>query len=307
MIFKRKQISIIFLLILSTLLFAACSNNTSYEGSKNFAEASKVKEVYLNIEDNIKVIDARTAEEYLKGHLKNAIHISPDQLVVSEPVSATIAPRNIFEDILSNNGINNDTMVYIYDDKGGVYSGRVWWTFRVYGHENVKIINNGAEALVELGLEMSADEPKITKTNYQVKNVNENYLISFDKVKDYSDDAENYENVKLIDVRSISEFEEGYIPNAMFYPHTNNYYSDGTFKSSRDTFLFYSDLGLKKDDEIMLYCKSSYRASLVMAILQEAGFENVGVYDGAWIEWQSKSMPTVEVEENAPITTQDAS
>ena len=306
MIFNKKRISIVFLLILSTLVFVACSTNTSYEGSKNFIEASEVKEVYLNMEDNIQVIDARTEEAYSKGHLKNAIHLSPNQIVVAEPVAATIAPKNIVEEVLSNAGINNDTMLYIYDDKGGIYAGRVWWTLKVYGHENVKIINNGTTGLEKLGLEMSAAKPEITGTNYQAKEADENYLASFEKVKNYSDNADEFENVKLMDVRSISEFEEGYIKNAILYPHTNNYYTDGTFKSSRDSFLFYSDLGMKKDDEIMLYCKSSYRASLVMAILDDAGFENVKVYDGAYLEWQEKESPTVEVE-IAPITSQDAS
>ncbi|MDM8534761.1 rhodanese-like domain-containing protein [Clostridiaceae bacterium HSG29] len=306
MIFKGKRISIVFLLILSTLVFAACSTNTSYDESMNFVEASEVKEVYLNMEDNIQVIDARNEEAYSKGHLKNAIHLSPSQIVVAEPVAATIAPKNIVEEVLGNAGINKDTMLYIYDDKGGVYAGRVWWTLKVYGHENVKIINNGTTALEKLGLEMSIEKPEIEKTTYQAKDADESYLASFDKVKDFSDNADEFENVKLIDVRSIAEFEEGYIKNAILYPHTNNYYSDGTFKSSRDSFLFYSDLGLKKDDEIMLYCKSSYRASLVMAILDEAGFENVKVYDGAYLEWQEKESPTVEVEV-APITSQDAS
>ncbi len=305
--FKRKQRLVAIIFIVTTLLLVACVNDTSFEGSNNFVEASEVADVYLDTNANVTIVDARGEEAYAKGHLKNSICISPNDLVVAEPVKATVAPKEQVEDVLGNAGIGEDTMVYIYDDNGGVYAGRIWWTLKLYGHENVKIINNGAKALQKSGLEMSTNVPEVTPVEYTMNEMNEALIVDLETVKVYAEDPSAQENVKLIDVRSIAEYEEGYIPGAILYPHTKNYYNDGTFKSARDTAIFYQDAGIKKDHEIILYCKSSYRATIITALLDEAGYKNVKVFDGAWLAWENESMPTAEVEEDAPITTSDGS
>ncbi|GKT30917.1 hypothetical protein ADUPG1_001750, partial [Aduncisulcus paluster] len=64
--------------------------------------------------------------------------------------------------------------------------------------------------------------------------------------------------------------------------------------SGRTIELNYKDLGFDKDDEIILYCKSSFRAAQTAVLLEEAGYSNVKVYDGAWLEWSSQGMPSEE-------------
>ncbi len=305
--FRRKRSIVALVFIISAFLLVACVNDTSFEGSNNFAEASEVAEVYLDDNANVTIIDARGEEAYAKGHLKNAVCISPSELVVTDPVKATVAPKEQVEEVLGNAGINKDTMVYIYDDNGGVYAGRIWWTLKLYGHENVKIINNGAKALEKNALEMSASVTEVTPVEYAMEEMDEALIVDLETVKNYAEEPSAQDNVKLIDVRSIAEYEEGYIPGAILYPHTKNYYNDGTFKSARDTAIFYQDAGIKKDHEIIIYCLSSYRATIVAALLDEAGYENVKVFDGAWFAWENESMPTAEVEEDAPITTSDGS
>ncbi len=91
------------------------------------------------------------------------------------------------------------------------------------------------------------------------------------------------------------------------YPHTKNLYSDGTFKSARDTYLDYNDLGISKTEPVILYCKSSYRATQTLLLMEEAGYENVKVYDGAWLEWSTKDMPKAEKVETTTPSSQDAS
>lgn len=302
--FNKKIVSILILVLLSVTVLTGC-NETSFEGSKNFAEAKEVKEVYLNESAETIIIDARGAEAYSKGHLKNAIEISPNALASNEPVKAMIASKEQVEKVLSGKGITNDSMIYVYDN-GGVSSSRVWWVLTAYGHENVKIINNGATALENQGLEMSLDIPELEASKYVAKALNTNLIATIEEVKAYSDNPVD-ENAFLLDVRSLAEFEEGFINGATFYPHTKNYYVDGTFKSARDIGLYYGDVGIDKDDAIIAYCKSSYRATVTAALLDEAGFTNVKVYDGAWLQWQGSGETAAVIEESAPITSQDGS
>ncbi|GMQ64087.1 sulfurtransferase [Vallitalea maricola] len=283
------------LLIVFVLLFTSC-NNTSYKGSNNVVEPTEVKEAMNN--SDVIIIDARAEEDYAKGHLEGAISLNPDSLTISEPIKGMLAPKEQVEKVLSEKGISNNSTLYIYDNSGGVYSGRVWWVLKVYGHDNVKVINNGQRGLEKAKLPMSLEVPELEPTEYVAKEANSDMIATMDYVKTVAENEDSKE--KIIDVRSKAEYEEGAIPNAILYPHTKNLYTDGTFKSARDTFLFYKDLGLDKDDTIILYCKSSFRATQTALLLDEAGFKNVKVYDGAWLEWSAGDMPTEKEEKTVP-------
>ena len=300
MISKTKMKNVLLVTLVLGILLVGC-NKTNYSDSNNITETAELKEALS--QSNSLVIDARNAEEYAKGHLKGSINLAPAELTINEPVKAMLAPKEQIEKVLSAKGISNDSNLYIYDNSGGVYSSRVWWTLKAYGHENVKVINNGQKAIVDNGLELSLDVPMLKETNYVAKELNNKSIATIDDVKKAIDD----EATTIIDVRSTSEYAEGAIPTAILYPHTKNLYADGSFKSSRDTYLNYNDLGLKRDHSIILYCKSSFRAAQTALLLEEAGYTDVKVYDGAWLEWSTKDMPKQEQEKTAPVTSQDAS
>lgn len=302
----KKQLSIGLLVfsLFIMLFFSACAIDTTYSGTMNVVEASKVGEEYLS-SPKVIVIDARGQEAYEKGHLRGSIQLSPAELVVETPVPNTLAEKDQVEKVLSDKGISNDSIIYIYDENDGVNAGRVWWTLKVYGHESVMIVNGGASALVNEGLEITKDEPATTKSEYVAKEADPSMMVTFEEVKAQAESPA--ENIKILDVRSVAEYEAGFIPGAILYPHTKNLYKDGTFMSSRDIGLFYKDLGLEKDETILLYCKTSFRATQTAALLQEAGYKNVKVYDGAWLEWESKMGVQTPVENMTPVNESDGS
>ena len=162
---------------------------------------------------------------------------------------------------------------------------------KVYGHENVKVVNGGEVAIVKEGLELSMNIPEIEPVQYTAKDMNASMIATTDEVLEV---VEGIEQAKILDVRSNAEYAEGTIPTSILYPHTNNIYTDGTFKSARDTYNDYSDLGLNRDDTIIIFCKTSVRAAQTALLLEEAGYENVIVYDGAWLEWSTKDVPMQE-------------
>jgi thiosulfate/3-mercaptopyruvate sulfurtransferase len=290
------------MMLLALLLTLVACNTTEYSDSTNVIEASELKGMLGD--SNLIVIDARSGEDYGKGHMEGAIHLPPSKLTVSEPVSGLIAPKEKVEEVLGAHGITPESKVVVYDNKGGVYSGRVWWVLNVYGHEWVKVVNGGDHAIVNAGISLSADAPEISKTTYTAMDQNASMIASLEQVQAIADGtAEGC----IIDVRSQAEYDEGAIPTATLYPHTKNLYSDGTFKSARDIYLNYNDLGVCREEPVILYGKSSYRATQTLMLLEEAGYDNVKVYDGAWLEWSTKDMPKAEkVEQTAP-SSQDAS
>ncbi|MDH8679552.1 rhodanese-like domain-containing protein [Fusibacter bizertensis] len=302
----KRQLRILAMIVImaSLLALTACGIDTTYPGDLNVIEATAAIDA-LNANPKVIVIDARGEEAYNNGHLEGAICLSPLALVAESPIPMTLIDKTGFESIMSANGIANDSIVYIYDDNGGVNAGRIWWTMKVYGHDQVMLINGGASELVKAKGKLTADATKLSETSYNASEANTNMIATFDEVSTFAETP--VEGVKLLDVRSAAEYAEGYIPGAILYPHTKNLYKDGTFMSSRDLGLFYKDAGFEKSDTIIVYCKSSFRATQTVALLQEAGYTNLKVYDGAWIEWSSKVDVSNMQEDTAPVGESDGS
>lgn len=293
---KLKQATLFIIVVVLLLATVAC-NQTAYTSSANIVEASEMTAMMAN-PDTV-VIDARPAEDYAKGHLKGAISLTPDLISVNEPVPNLIAPAEQVATVLGEHGIGNQTTVLIYDNNQGVSAGRIWWVLKTYGHAQVKVVNNGEAAITKAGLSMTQDIPAVTAVTYTAGVLNDAI---------YATQAEVIAAIEgtmpaiILDVRSAEEFAEGAIPNARLYPHTKNLYTDGSFKSAQNIWLDYHDLGLNRDDAIIVYCKTSFRASQTILLLTEAGFTNVQVYDGAWVEWSAEEAPAAETTETPAVT-----
>jgi len=54
-------------------------------------------------------------------------------------------------------------------------------------------------------------------------------------------------------------------------------------------------------DEVVLFCKSSVRAAQTYVALYNAGYRNLKVYDGAWLEWAKDKMPVYKPETSKPV------
>ncbi|PKM51919.1 MAG: hypothetical protein CVV02_04730 [Firmicutes bacterium HGW-Firmicutes-7] len=298
---KLKKYIMVLSLLFVVLMFASCTQ-TAYTQSNNIIEPGEVKNEIGKAQ--IIVVDARSKEDYDKGHIKGAIHLEPSELSTTRPVLGKLRSKEDIEKVLSSKGVSNESILFVYDNNGGVNASRVWWTLKGFGHEQIKVINKGEKGLLEEKIEVSLEVPTLAKTTYVAADFNDGMIVELEEMKIITSDENS--QVRIIDVRSTAEYDEGAIPKAILYPHTKNLYTDGAFKSGKNIYLSYNDFGLDKDDPIILYCKTSFRATQTAVLLEEAGFTNVKVYDGAWEEW-SKDMPQEKKEEKQVTTTQDAS
>lgn len=294
----------IILLCIAMVVLSSCAIDTTYSGAMNVIEASDALENF-SAQSNVIIIDARGQEAYDKGHLKGAICLSTEALVKSEPIPMTLVAKETFEKVMQDHGISPESVVYIYDDNAGVSASRIWWTMKGYGHQAVQIINGGSSAIVMAKGELTTESTQLAVSTYKATDFNASMVVSYEEIETLVENPK--EGVKLLDVRSNAEYAEGFIPGAILYPHTLNLYSDGTFMSARDLGLFYKDAGFEKSDEIIVYCKSSFRATQTVALLEEAGFTNLKIYDGAWLEWSSRSNNITPVIEAAPVGESDGS
>ena len=100
--------------------------------------------------------------------------------------------------------------------------------------------------------------------------------------------------VPIVDVRSMGEFDEGHIPGAvnLVYGEANS----PCLSEDEPTSIVgkFEKRGFRCDDEIILYCRTGVRAGNAAEELAEAGYDNIKVYKGSWVDWTSDPAHPVE-------------
>ena len=238
-------------------------------------------------EDNVVLVYAqRDPGEIVKG----AVIITRGDIVIDDPVPGMLLPQDQFEELMGRSGISNDSLVIIYDSGNtNRDAARLWWTLRVYGHTNAKVVSGGLSALIEAGAEITMEFPVVTPTIYTAQPANQTIIATIDEV--LAQVARPIENTFILDNRSREAFGAGHIDGAVSVPHVGTLHNDGTFKSIEWIKLMYRDKGIREDDIIILHCRSGTSSATNFLALYNAGFENVKIFDGSWLEWLAAALP----------------
>ncbi|MEL7564127.1 MAG: rhodanese-like domain-containing protein [Dehalobacterium sp.] len=292
---KKKTILLIFLTIIFALVSGGCGSGTN-ESGPNIINAKEA--VGLLGSGNYVLIDTQDAEAYGNEHIKDAVNITRNDIVINIPVENMLAPKAKVQSVMGKRGITKDSELLIYDNNNNMDAARLWFTLLVYGHDpqKMKVVSGGLKALKEYG-EITSEVPATTAATYTIEGKNEDMIATLDEVKAQVDDPQ--ENVILLDVRTQEEYDEGTIPGAVLYDYINNNFSDGTYRPSDHIKIDYIENGLTPDKTIIMYCKTSIRAAQTYLALYNAGYRNLKIYDGAWLEWSANSsLPVQRPEEN---------
>ncbi len=232
------------------------------------------------------------------GHIPGAVKIDwPTHLqhqIVRDYIDA-----EAFAELCRSNGIGNDTTVVFYGDNSNWWACYAFWTFKLFGHRDCRIMNGGRKLWFDQGRSTTTDVPTYSRTDYQVVGDFEQQIRAFrDDVLSHIRDGR-----ALVDVRSPGEYTgellhmEGYpqegalrgghIPGAVSCPWSRSVKEDGTFKSADELqSIFGQELNLKPDESVIAYCRIGERSSLTWFVLTYLlGYHQVRNYDGSWTEW----------------------
>ena len=103
-------------------------------------------------------------------------------------------------------------------------------------------------------------------------------------------------NTVLLDVRTQAEYEAtGKVPSSILWDYADNFYSDGTFKDIETTRINYLQKGMRPENQIIVYCQTSMRAAPVFLRLYDAGYRNIKIYDGAYLEWSQNPNYPIDI------------
>ncbi len=296
----RKTRPIGFLLILIFILsLTGCGGYEFDETGTEIISADTALSMASN--EGVVMVDTQKNSVYLdKGHVQGAVNIEREDIVVSDPVPNMLAPADQVGNTLGKAGISNDSMVLIYDDNNNMDAARLWWTMKVYGHENVKVVSGGLKALVEAGAQVSKDNTTVSEASYEIDSKNTEMIATLDEVKAQINEPK--EGVKFLDTRTKEEFDSGTIPTSIHIDYINNNYPNGEYRSVQDVQIMYIENGVVPEDTSIMYCKTSIRAAQTYLVLYNAGYRNLKLYDGAWLEYTSDdSLPQQQSEDLPPV------
>jgi thiosulfate/3-mercaptopyruvate sulfurtransferase len=234
---------------------------------------------------------------YDEGHIPGAIKLHwRDDL--QDPVERDLVEKDVFERLLSERGIANDTALVLYGDKNNWFAAYAYWYLKIYGHQDVRVLDGGRQKWVDEGRELTTEVPPREPTSYSASDRDESIRIYRDDVRDAIDD----DGKVLVDVRSPQEYagelvappgyeqegaqRGGHIPTARSIPWAQAVRDDGTFKSPDELRELYAGKGVTADKAVTAYCRIGERSAHTWFVLSELlGYEDVKNYDGSWTEW----------------------
>jgi thiosulfate/3-mercaptopyruvate sulfurtransferase len=234
---------------------------------------------------------------YDKGHIRGAVKIDWKS-ELQDPVRRDFVDKTGFEQLLSGKGVANDDLVILYGGNNNWFAAYAYWYFKLYGHENIKLLDGGRKKWELDSRELVVDVPARPATDYKAQEQD----LSIRAFRDEVVDAIGGKN--LIDVRSPDEFSgkllapahlpqeqaqrAGHVPTARSIPWSKAANDDGTFRSDDELRKIYTEAGVDLNKATIAYCRIGERSSHTWFALRELlGLPDVKNYDGSWTEYGS--------------------
>ena len=250
--------------------------------------------------DDDKVVLVEVDEDttaYDKNHIRGAVRIDWKK-DLQDQVRRDFVNKDQFEALLAQRGIANDNTVVLYGGNNNWFAAYAYWYFKLYGHQDVKLLDGGRKKWELDSRELVPDVAQRAATTYTASEQDR-------AIRAFRDEVEAAIGQKnLVDVRSPDEFagrllapahlpqeqaqRPGHIPTAANIPWSQAANDDGTFKSDDDLTTLYRDKGVDLSKDTIAYCRIGERSAhtwfVLHEILEQPGVKN---YDGSWTEWGS--------------------
>lgn len=242
------------------------------------------------------------AAEYAAGHIPKAVFFDLDASSDPDtPLPHMLPSAPAFAARMSSLGLNDPDAVVVYDGSGANFSAaRVWWTFRVFGHHRVTVLDGGIvkwhreNRPIESGI-VTLPPGRFTAT------------LSREAVRDLGAIRANLNHPReqLVDLRSKGRFagtepeprpglRSGHVPGSKNLPFTELVSSDGTILPDHQLRRRLEAAGIDLSQPIVATCGSGTSACTLLLSLELLGHRNTALYDGAWTEWGGRADTPIE-------------
>ncbi|MGE5147986.1 MAG: sulfurtransferase [Candidatus Eiseniibacteriota bacterium] len=271
---------------------------------------------------NLVVLDVRSPEKgqpadlFERAHIPGAVHADYAKAgwrTTINGVPGMLPPKADLEKLIGGLGIDNKSHVVIVpagtDSTEFGDATRVYWTFKVVGHENVSILDGGFRAWTADRTVPLEAGPSAPKAKSFVATIQPRYLATKAEVQQALKDG-----TKLIDARPAAQYEGtakspvvksyGTLPGAVNLEHSSLVSKDtGKFASSGTVKTLLAKLGVTSEGKEIAFCNTGHWASVAwFAASEVAGNKSAKMYDGSMAEWTADAADPVE--RKAPVTAE---
>jgi thiosulfate/3-mercaptopyruvate sulfurtransferase len=243
-------------------------------------------------------VDVDTAA-YDTGHIPGAIGWDWRRDLQRRPMR-DIPARAEWEALLSRAGIGNDDLVVLYGDNNNWFAAFAYWLFKLYGHQDIVLMDGGRVKWLAEGRELTTEAPAVTPATDTAPEAK----LTLRAFRDEVAAVIGRPQVALVDVRSPKEYSGellapenlpqegaqrgGHIPSAQNIPWATAVAEDGTFKSASELRAIYGGQEITPEKTTIAYCRIGERSAHTWFVLTELlGYPDVRNYDGSWTEWGS--------------------
>jgi thiosulfate/3-mercaptopyruvate sulfurtransferase len=260
---------------------------------------------------NVRVVDVRWylfekdktgKSEYLNGHIPGAVLADMDTDLSSHdrggPGRHPMPHPHVFAEAMSRLGIDANTHVVAYDDRGGATAARLWFLLRYFGHDNVSLLDGGITQWNAEKRSLQQETPQIARGNFVAREPRTNMVADREAVQKLTHDPK----ALVIDVRVAERYEgkvepidpkPGHIPGAKNAPIGSNLRGNGDMRFLDVSALHarFDNLGLNQADQVVAYCGSGVNAAQAIFVLNLIGRTDAMLYEGSWSDWSRQDLP----------------
>ncbi len=202
----------------------------------------------------------------------------------------TFPSKTQFEKEVRTLGINNDSVIVVYDDKGIYSSARAWWLFKSFGHHKIAVLDGGLPNWTSKGYNVEARHSVITSKGNFIATLENERIVDFKKIQSIIKDKSRL----IIDARNADRFNSlvpepreglrrGTIPQSVNIPFSD-LLENGTFKSIAVLESIFNCKATKEQD-LVFSCGSGITACILALGATLSGYKAISVYDGSWTEY----------------------
>lgn len=230
--------------------------------------------------------------EYGERHIPGAVFFDIDEISDEKSNLPHMLPSpEKFSSKVRKLGLGDGVRIVVYDGGNMVAAARVWWTFRVFGHEDVAVLDGGLPKWMAEGRPVD-DEPVIPRERHFTARMNTFLVRDLEQMRANIGSGRE----QVVDARGAGRFQAtepeirpglrgGHIPGSLNLPYTGLMRPDSTIRSDEDIRAAFAAIGVDPAKPVATTCGSGISAAFLALTLNLIGARKVAVYDGSWTEW----------------------
>jgi len=274
----------------------------------------------INLSANIRILDCtwympfsplsskkNALQEFYRDHLPGAQFFDIDKCTDQSTEYACMLPTPAeFEEYVGKLGIDNNTHVVVYDNNPmfGCFSAqRVWWTFRMFGHNLVSLLDGGLPRWLNDGYGTTDEVESLTKTLFNA-NYNSNLIKTYDEMEKNIEE----QSFQVVDTRIQGRYDgsqpeprpgvkSGHMVGTINIPFRQYLCpKEKRFKEKGELLDLFDDYKLDLNKPLTAMCGSGISACFFALAAAICDKTDVSVYDGGWTEWFYRAKPEFQLD-----------